>query len=126
MKRINIKPSLFYTITILYLEILAKVIITDHTLNNGLIYLLIFTLPFILFITLLTKIFPRILNKINSFIIMGIITVYFEVQLIFHQLFSVPFSFSTIGLADQALDFTNIIRTILLISNTIYLINNFK
>ncbi|MBR4693838.1 MAG: LTA synthase family protein [Bacilli bacterium] len=121
MKRINIKPSLFYVVTILYLEILSKVIITDHTLNNGLVYLLIFTLPFILLITLLTKIFPRIINKINSFILMGIITVYFEVQLIFHRLFSVPFSFSTIGLADQALDFTNIIKDAIL-SNLLHFV----
>ena len=121
MKRINIKPSLFYAVTILYLEILSKVIITDHTLNNGLVYLLIFTLPFILLITLLTKIFPRIINKINSFILMGIITVYFEVQLIFHRLFSVPFSFSTIGLADQALDFTNIIKDAIL-SNLLHFV----
>jgi len=36
------------------------------------------------------------------------------VQYIFFNLFSVPFSFSTIGLADQALDFTSIIKDAIL------------
>jgi phosphoglycerol transferase MdoB-like AlkP superfamily enzyme len=39
-----------------------------------------------------------------------ILMVYYEVQYIFFNLFSVPFSFSTIGLAEQALDFTTIIK----------------
>ena len=42
------------------------------------------------------------------------ITIYFETQFIFYTLFSVPFSFSTIGLADQALDFVSIIKDAIL------------
>lgn len=76
--------------------------------------MLIFTIPIIILLTALIKSFSDKINKILLFIIIGIITVYFEVQYIFYNLFSVPFSFSTIGLADQALDFTSIIKDAIL------------
>ena len=110
MKKININPFLYFIITILFLEILLKFIICKHIFNIGLIYIIIFSLPITLILTILTKLFSKKTNKIIMFIIMVIITIYFEVQYIFYNLFSVPFSFSTIGLANQALDFTNIIK----------------
>ena len=76
----------------------------------GLIYLIIFLLPVCILFTLLTKIFKEIFNKIIMYFLVIILTIFFEVQLIFYNLFSVPFSFSTIGLADQALDFVNIVK----------------
>lgn len=84
--------------------------------------MIIFTLPIILLLTILTKSFSEKINKIILFIIMGIITVYFEVQYIFYNLFSLPFSFSTIGLADQALDFTSIIKDAILAHLPIFLV----
>lgn len=110
MKKLNIHPFIYFLISTLYLEIIAKIVIAKHLLNLGLLYLLIYTLPFILLFTILTKAFTPKVNKIIGFIISLILTIYFEVQYIFFNLFSVPFSFSTIGLADQALDFTNIIK----------------
>lgn len=83
--------------------------------------MLIFTLPIIILLTVLTKAFNEKINKIILFIIMAIITVYFEVQYIFYNLFSVPFSFSTIGLADQALDFTSIIKDAIIAHLPIFL-----
>lgn len=76
--------------------------------------MIIFTIPIILLLMILTKAFKEKTNKIILFILMGIITIYFEIQYIFYNLFSVPFSFSTIGLADQALDFTSIIKDAIL------------
>lgn len=76
----------------------------------GLIYLIIFLLPVCILFALLTKIFKEIFNKIIMYFLVIILTIFFEVQLIFNNLFSVPFSFSTIGLADQALDFVNIVK----------------
>lgn len=84
--------------------------------------MIIFTLPIILLLTILTKSFSEKINKIILFIIMGIITVYFELQYIFYNLFSLPFSFSTIGLADQALDFTSIIKDAILAHLPIFLV----
>lgn len=110
MKKLKINPFIFFIFTILYFEIIAKAIIAKHIFNIGLLYMLIFTIPIALLLTILTKAFNKIVNKVVLFIMTIILTIYFEVQYIFFVLFSLPFSFSTIGLADQALDFTNIIK----------------
>lgn len=122
MKKLNIHPFIYFLISTLYLEILIKLVIAKHILNVGLLYLLIFTIPFILLFTILTKAFSPKINKIVGFIIALILTIYFEVQYIFFNLFSVPFSFSTIGLADQALDFTNIIKDAILAHLPVFLL----
>ena len=122
MKKIKIHPFIYLFISILFLEILSKIVIAKHLLNIGLLYMIIFTLPIILLLTILTKSFSEKINKIILFIIMGIITIYFEVQYIFYNLFSLPFSFSTIGLADQALDFTSIIKDAIIAHLPIFLL----
>ena len=114
MKNLKIHPFIYFIISITYLEIIMKYIVTGKILNTGLIYTLIFTIPIILLLTILTKSFNQIVNKILTIISMLLITVYFEIQYIFYNLFSMPFSFSTIGLADQALDFTDIIQDAIL------------
>lgn len=114
MKKLKIHPFIYFFFTILYLEIISKTVITNHLFNLGLIYVLIYSLPFCLFFTLLSKSFFYKMNKIISIIITLVITIYFEVQYIFYNLFSIPFSFSTISLANQALDFSNIIKDAIL------------
>lgn len=114
MKKLKIHPFIYFFFTILYLEIISKIVITNHLFNLGLIYVLIYSLPFCLFFTLLSKSFFNKMNKIISIIITLVITIYFEVQYIFYNLFSIPFSFSTISLANQALDFSNIIKDAIL------------
>ena len=110
MKKFQIHPIIFYAIIILFLELFIKATICKHIFNNGLLYLLVFSIPIILILSLFSKLFNHKINKIFLFINTSILVVYFEVQLIFYKLFSLPFSFSTIGLADQALDFTSIIK----------------
>lgn len=110
MKNIKIHPIIYYTFAILLLELTLKLVMTKQLFNLGLIYTIIFTIPIIILLTLLTKLFNEKVNKLISIIIMLIITIYFEVQYIFYNLFSVPFSFTTIELANQALDFTSIIK----------------
>ena len=114
MKKLKIHPFIYFFFTILYLEIISKIVITNHLFNLGLIYVLVYSLPFCLFFTLLSKSFFYKMNKIISVIITLVITIYFEVQYIFYNLFSIPFSFSTISLANQALDFSNIIKDAIL------------
>lgn len=114
MKNFKINPLIFYFISIIYLEILLKLVICKHVFNIGLLYLLVFTTPIVLLLTLLTKNFNSKINKVILFLSTIILIIYFEIQYIFYNLFSVPFSFSTIGLANQALDFTNIIHDAIL------------
>lgn len=106
----SINPIIFITITVLYLELIIKQIICGSIFNIGILYLIIFLLPIIIAITTITKLFNKVVNKILLFIFTILLSIYFEVQLIFYKLFSIPFSFSTISLADQAADFTSIIK----------------
>ncbi len=121
LSKLKINPIIFYIISLLYLEFVARYVMTEQFFNVGLLYVVLFTIPFALLITCFTKTYNEKINKIISFIIFGIITIYFEVQLIFNNLFSVPFSFSTIGLADQALDFVTIIKDAIK-SNILYVV----
>lgn len=110
MKKIKINPFLFFLFILIYLELLIKIIMCKNIWSINLLYTFIFLIPIILLLTILTKAFRPLINKIILFITTILLTIYFEVQFIFYALFSVPFSFSTIGLADQALDFVSIIK----------------
>lgn len=114
MKNLKIHPSIIYFISIIYLELIAKFVIGGSLFDTGLIYMIIFTIPIVLLLTLLTKSFNKKVNRIISIILMLIITFYFGVQYVYFILFSVPFSFSSIGMADQALDFVSIIKDTIL------------
>jgi hypothetical protein len=110
----QIHPCIFYTTIIMYLEILLKLVMTKQLFNLGTLYLIIFTIPIIILLTVLTKSFNPKVNRILSIILMFIITLFFGVQFVYFTLFSVPFSFSSIGMADQALDFVTIIKDTLI------------
>ena len=114
MKNKQIHPSIFYTIIILYLEVLLKLVMTKQIFNLGILYLVIFTIPIIVLLTILTKSFNPKVNRVLSIIIMLIVSILFGVQFVYFTLFSVPFSFSSIGMADQALDFITIIKDTLI------------
>lgn len=114
LKKLKINPIIFYSIALIYLELIIKYIIVGHIFDIGLLYLFIFTLPTVILLTFLSKIANNIINKIIMFLLTITITIYFEVQYIFYILFSVPFSFATISLANQALDFTSIIKETIL------------
>ena len=105
----KIYPFTFYLIEILFLEIVCKYLMIGHIFDTGLLYTLVFSVPIALILSFLTTMFKNKLNKVILFILSFIIIIYFEFQYIFYNLFSVAFSFSTIELANQALDFTNII-----------------
>lgn len=110
MNKKQINPSIYFFVSILFLEIVVKIILCKHFINLGHLYTFIFTIPIAIILGLICKLSKEKVNKILLFTITVIITIYFEIQYIFYTLFSVPFSFSTIGLANQALDFTNIIK----------------
>ncbi len=110
----QIHPCIFYTVIIVYLEILLKLVMTKQFFNLGLLYLVIYTIPIVILLTVLTKSFNPKVNRILSILLMFIITLLFGVQFVYFTLFSVPFSFSSIGMADQALDFITIIKDTLI------------
>ena len=112
MKRLMNKKSntlYAYAFLILSLEIIFKFLLFHHVEFINILYSIIFSMPIILILTLITNIFREKISKIIFYISIGLITFLYLFQYVFYRLFSVVFSFHTIGLANQAADFTNII-----------------
>jgi len=98
-----------YSFLIISLEIILKFLMFHKVEFISLLYTIIFSLPIILALTIITNFFREKINKIIFYISIFLITFLYLFQFIFYKLFSVVFSFHTIGLANQAVDFTNII-----------------
>ena len=104
---------IFYlSFLIIYLEILTKIFVTKSM--SGIFLTLLFSLPIILIIYLLTNIFKRKGNVIITYILTVLLIFYYCFQFFFQRLFSNVFSFSTISLAGNALDFSNIVVEMIL------------
>lgn len=114
MKELKIHPSIIYMIILLYLEVFTKLIMAHQVFNLGSVYMVLFSIPMVILLSLVTKVFEPKINKTISIILVLVITLLFEIQYVYFTLFSVPFSFSSIGMADQALDFITIIKDTLL------------
>ena len=108
IKNFKIHPIIFYTFLILFLEIISRIFITKSPFGIGILYTLIFSIPIIILLTAITKLFPPKAQRFILILITLIITIYFEVQFVFLELFPEPFEFTTIGLADQAADNFNL------------------
>lgn len=105
--------SIFYlSFLVIYLEVLTKIFITKSF--NGIFLTLLFSIPLILILYLLGNIFKNKGNKVMIYSLSTILILYYCFQFFFHRLFSNIFSFNTIGLASNALDFTNIIGDVVL------------
>lgn len=108
IKNFKIHPIIFYTFLILFLEIISRIFITKSPFGVGVLYTLIFSIPIVILLTTITKLFPPKVQRFILIFITLLITVYFEVQFVFLELFPEPFEFTTIGLADQAADNFNL------------------
>lgn len=97
---------IFISLLILYLELLAKVLISKTMI--GIFYTLLFSIPIILIISLITNIFKEKGNKVLIYIITIVLSLYCGFQTIFYRLFSNIFSFNSIGMASNAIEFKSI------------------
>lgn len=99
---------------IIYLELIFKFMVIKSVNLADLGFTLLFTVQIILFFNLICNLFKEKVSKIILITSTVILTIYFMVQTVFYNLFSVPFSFMTLGLAENALDFTSIIKDAIL------------
>jgi len=107
MNEKKISSFIYLFLTILFLEIVAKKMLFNH-IFSGLWSVILFSLFFVFIFTLLTRFFKEKTNKILLISLIGVLTLWFEIQYIFYALFNIPFSFTTLFLANQAVDFANI------------------
>ncbi len=109
MKNIKIKLFLYYLFMILYLEFIFKIFVFNKIIDLSSLYIILFSVPLVLFLTLISKFFNEKLNKVITYIITGFTIIIFWFQYIYNILFSTIFSFNNLGLASQAWDFRSII-----------------
>lgn len=96
-----IYPMLFIIGTIIYLEVVAHCLIFQN-LDITIICPILFAIPFGTLIGFITGLFSPIINKILLWIFTGIICLIFSLQLIYHYVFKVFFSFQSLGMAGDA------------------------
>ena len=101
------------SILIIYLEMLYKAIILKAGSALDILYTLIFSAQIILIINLVCNLFKEKISKIILLTISSVITVWFGTQAVFFNLFSVPLSISTLGLAGGALGYTDVVVEII-------------
>ena len=109
------------TILIIYLEMLFKALILKSGDIFDVLYTLLFSLQIILILNLICNIFKEKVSKIILIIVSAVISVYFCVQAVFFNLFSIPFSFSTLGLAGGAMGYTDVVVEIVVNNSLIIL-----
>jgi len=101
------------TILIVYLEMLFKAIILKSGDVFDVLYTLLFSSQIILILNLICNIVKEKISKIILITVSSIVSVYFCVQAVFFNLFSIPFSFSTLGLAGGAMGYTDVVVEII-------------
>ncbi len=101
------------TILIIYLEMLFKAVILKTANVVDIAYTLLFSAQIILILNLICNIFKEKISKVILIIVSTILSVYFCVQAVFYRLFSIPFSFSTLGLAGGAMGYTDVVIEII-------------
>lgn len=102
------------TILILYLEMLFKVVILKAASTFDVLFTLLCSMQIILILNLICNIFKEKVSKIIFIIISLILSVYFCIQAVFLNLYSIPLAFSTLNLVGGAMEYTDVlIETIL-------------
>lgn len=98
--------SIFYlSFLIIYLEVLTKIFITKSSI--GIFYTLIFSIPFVCLLYFLVNIFKEKGNKVMLYIITIFLSIYYAFETVFYRLFSNIFSFNSIGMAGNVIEFKN-------------------
>lgn len=107
-KRLNISgknfiiPAVFMIASLVYLELAAHFLIY-RGFDAKILYPVMFAVPLGLLIAFICGLFNKTVNKILLSLITGVICLIFNVQLIYHYVFKVYFSFQTLGMAGDAL-----------------------
>lgn len=110
----------FNIFLICFLEIMYHIFRKQFLWNTNLIYIVLGSFITIFTLNILSEILKEKASKIVNITLSIILTVYYIGQVIFYRLYSVPFSFSTIGLAKSATEFKELIIDILV--QNIYII----
>ncbi|HHX13150.1 MAG TPA: LTA synthase family protein [Clostridiales bacterium] len=94
-------PLVFFTGTLIYLEVISHLIIYSM-IDSKIILPVLFALPVGAFFSLLVGFFSPRVNKRLIFLLTGLICFYYGLQVTYFSLFKMHFSFQTLGMAGDA------------------------
>lgn len=117
----NIKKISIYIISILFLEILFKIIVKNEISVSNIFNILLHSIILSSFLSIISNIFKEKINRIITSIILFIMGVLFSIQTIFYKVFKVYFSLSNLKLKDQLIDFKEELVKII-VNNIFYII----
>lgn len=120
IKNILKKPLVFYILTLLFLETILCINVFQ-SIDSSFVYILLFDISFAFFITLLSTLWNKTINKWIIGILLGLLCLYFTAQILYYDFFKVFLSVYSIGNGGQVADFyKDIIQ--LIINNVIWII----
>ncbi|MCL2748295.1 MAG: sulfatase-like hydrolase/transferase [Oscillospiraceae bacterium] len=100
---------LYYLSLILYLELVFRISLGNGIFDAGLVFMPIYSGAAACLFTVLTRVFRTSVNRVLTWVITITLCLYFSIQYMFITILTVPFSFRSIGLANQAVDFFSIV-----------------
>lgn len=98
------KPIIYYISALLFLEIILCLNVF-HKLDTSFIYIFIFDISFAFFMTLLSSVWNKRINKWVIGFLIGILCLYFTVQILYYDFFKVFLSVYSIGNGGQVAEF---------------------
>ena len=101
----NFKTFVIFELILLYFELVFKFINFGFSFNLTFLYSILFITIIALFLTTICSLFKPKTNRILSFVLLGIIAVWFGIEIVFKQIFNTFFSLSVFTVADQATSF---------------------
>ena len=117
----NIKKILIYFISILFLEIIFKIIVHNEISINNIINISLYSMIISSILSIISNIFNNKINNIIICIILFIIGLLFSIQGVFYNTFKVYFSLSNLGISDQLSSFMDQFFKVIL-NNILYII----
>lgn len=100
-KKSFLNPLIFYTATIIYLELIFHVIVYK-SIDLKIIYPILFALPIAILFTIISGVKSEKVNQIIMWLLTGLICFLFAFQIVYYDVFKVFFSFQTIGMLGDA------------------------
>ena len=105
---------IFWFLSILYLEMVLRLTLFDNFLNINIINLILFLIPIVLILHLISSIFNKKMSRFISLIMIAFLTLVFIAQIIYYKIYLSVFSIYSIGSGTgQVLEFMSTIIMVL-------------
>lgn len=107
----KIVQSVFFSILIIYFELIFKIFVFDDLLNISLLNIILFSIPMGLLLCIFSSAFNNKINKIFFILFIFLLTFIYGSQMLYNEIFSTFFSmYSVIGASD-AIQFMDVVKS---------------